>query len=76
MRLQLKNERGNFFLLHHDLNHGPLRLIASVLPMSFTDSYGTVVKMVIIFIKILVSHSMVNKLSKAEKIREAPFTVL
>ena len=26
-----------FFLHRHDLNHGPLQLIASVLPMSFAD---------------------------------------
>ena len=31
MRSQLKSERGNFFLPHRDLNHGPLQPIASVL---------------------------------------------
>ena len=37
MRLQLKYERGNFFLSHWDLNHGPLELKASELPMSKAD---------------------------------------
>ena len=32
-----KNERGNFFLPHWDLNHGPLELSASVIPMTYTD---------------------------------------
>ena len=32
------NERENNFLPHQDLNHGPLELKASVLPMSCTDA--------------------------------------
>ena len=36
MRSQFKEERGKFFLFHRDLNHGPLELKASVLPMSYT----------------------------------------
>ena len=36
MRSQLKNERGKLFFPRRDLNHGPLELKASVLPMSFS----------------------------------------
>ena len=40
MRLQLKNERENYFS-YQDLNHGPFERKASVLPMSYADLYLT-----------------------------------
>ena len=40
MRSQLKNITGNFFLVHWDLNYGPLKPKASVLPMSYADPFN------------------------------------
>ena len=37
MRSPLKNQRGNFFIIHPDLNQGPLELKATVLPISYAD---------------------------------------
>ena len=42
MRSQFKNERGKLFLPHWDLNHGPLKSKASVLPMSYTEGFSLV----------------------------------
>ena len=35
----MTTQRGQMFIPHQDLNHGPLQLNASVLPMSYTNPY-------------------------------------
>ena len=39
MRSQLKIKRGKILLPDRDLNHGPFKLKASVLPMSYADPF-------------------------------------
>ena len=51
---QTKNERGKFFLIQWDLNHGPQEPKSSVLPMSYADPNFDIFCMVEALIKIKV----------------------
>ena len=52
MRSQLKNNRGNLFHPLQNLNHGPLKLKAGVLPTSYADPFdGNVVEKLCIMLR-------------------------